>query len=86
VWVVGARPEWLSLGLSTTGGPKGERRQASRGGENQQGEPDQLDTPAFFPLPTPHVMTVGPCSQFLFHVSDSSVVMACFKIALCLRL
>lgn len=37
-------------------------------------------------LATPQAMTVGPCSQFLFHVSDSPVVMACFKIALCLRL
>lgn len=57
-------------------------------GRNQQGEPDQLDTPAFF-LAHPHPTRndrKAVCSQFLFHVSDSSVVVACFMIALSLRL
>lgn len=41
-------PSGCRWGSSTTGGPKRDKETGKQRGRNQQGEPDQLDTPAFF--------------------------------------
>lgn len=82
MWAVGALSEWLPLVHASH----------DRGAERGKGKRDEASKGVLLLIcpparqPTPHVMTVGPGSQFLFHVSDSPVVMACFKIARCLRL
>lgn len=82
----GCSPRMAVVGpFGRQGAPKGKGERPARGRKpTRRARP--VGHTRILGLPTPQVVTVGPCSQFLFHVSDSSVLMACFKIALCLRL